>query len=221
MTGCLLAALSILVGLAMTALGDMASEEIRDRLDHLPHVILRLAAHRLTPAQRSTIYHDEWVPELTYILKGAEARPITGTRYALGILANARRIARHLRREPEKAPSGSLRTLEGPSPRRAWLLTQAEASRLREAGRMGDYPYAEDGTWRRYRWMDLTAASSGWGHLDFEWHGVRLPGWRRWKHRRENLDRMHAEGRIEFRQSGKPVGKRYLDEQSGTPLQHA
>jgi hypothetical protein len=33
---------------------------------------------------------DEWLPELTYILKGDEARPVTrlahGTRYALGIL---------------------------------------------------------------------------------------------------------------------------------------
>jgi hypothetical protein len=57
MTGYLLAALGILVGLAMTALGDMASEEIRDRLDQLPHAILRLASRRLTPDQRTAIYH--------------------------------------------------------------------------------------------------------------------------------------------------------------------
>jgi hypothetical protein len=225
MTSHLLAALSILVGLVMTAVGDMASEEIRDRLDHLPHAILRLAAYRLTPAQRSTIYHEEWVPELTYILKGAEAQPITrlitGTRYALGILVSARRIARPLHREREKAPSNNLRPLaEGTSPRRAWLLTQAEATRRREAGRMSDYPYVDDGTGRRYCRMDLTAPNSSRGHLDFEWHGVRLPeGWR-WKHSKENLDRMHAEGRIEFRQTGRPVGKRYLDEQSGASLQH-
>ena len=91
----------------MAALGDMASEEIRDRLDHLPHAILRLAARRLKPSQRITVYQDEWLPELTYILKGAEARPITrlitGTRFALGILAGASRIARHLRYQPTKA----------------------------------------------------------------------------------------------------------------------
>jgi hypothetical protein len=77
MTGYLWAALGILAGLSMTALGDMASEEVRDRLDHLPHAILRFAARRLDPGQQITIYQDEWLPELTYILKGDEARPIT------------------------------------------------------------------------------------------------------------------------------------------------
>jgi len=107
MTSYLWAALCFLVGLAMAALGDMVSEEVRDRLDHLPHAILRLAAGRLTASQRTTIYENEWLPELTYILKGDEARPITrliiGTRYALGILANASRIASHLHRDPTQA----------------------------------------------------------------------------------------------------------------------
>ena len=104
MTGILWAALGLLGGLAMTALGGMASQEIRDRLDHLPHAILRLAARRLTPTQRVTVYEEEWLPELTYILKGAEARPITrlitGTWYALGILASAGRISPRLDRPP-------------------------------------------------------------------------------------------------------------------------
>jgi len=34
----------------MTAVGDMVSEEVRDRLDHLPHAILRLAARQLDPS---------------------------------------------------------------------------------------------------------------------------------------------------------------------------
>ncbi len=109
MTGYLWAALGIIVGFGMTALGDMASEEIRDRLDHLPHAILRLAALRLDPRQHVTIYQDEWLPELTYILKGAEARPITrlirGTKFAIGILISAARIARHLDR---KTPAETL-----------------------------------------------------------------------------------------------------------------
>ena len=95
MTGILWAALGVLGGLGMTAIGDMVSEEVRDRLDHLPHAILRLAARRLDPAQRVAVYEDEWLPELTYILK--ETRPITrlvhGTRFALGILLSAHRIA--------------------------------------------------------------------------------------------------------------------------------
>jgi hypothetical protein len=94
--------LGIAGGLAMTALGDMVSEEVRDRLDHLPQAVLRLAGRRVDPAKRKATYNDEWLPELTYILKGEESRPVTrlfvGTRYALGILISARRIARHLSR---------------------------------------------------------------------------------------------------------------------------
>lgn len=100
MTGFLWAVLALVSSLGMTALGDMVSEEVRDRLDHLPHAILRLAARRLGPDQRAVVYEDEWMPELTYILKGDEARPITrlyhGTRFALGIFASARRIERDL-----------------------------------------------------------------------------------------------------------------------------
>jgi hypothetical protein len=101
-TGFVWAALGVLGTLATTALGDMVSEEVRDRLDHLPHAILRLAALRLDADLRATVYEDEWMPELTYILKGDHARPITrlyhGTRFALGILVSAQRIAAHLDR---------------------------------------------------------------------------------------------------------------------------
>jgi hypothetical protein len=94
--------LGIVGGLVMTVLGDMVSEEVRDRLDHLPQAILRLAARRVDPAKRKASYDDEWLPELTYILKGDEARPVTrlfvGTRYALGLLFSARRITHHLTR---------------------------------------------------------------------------------------------------------------------------
>ena len=43
---------SIAGGLTLAVFGEMLSQEIRDRLDHLPHAILRLAARRLGPAQR-------------------------------------------------------------------------------------------------------------------------------------------------------------------------
>jgi hypothetical protein len=99
-TGILWTALGILGGFGLAALGDMVSEEVRDRLDHVPHAILRLAARRLDPALRVTVYEDEWLPELTYILKGDAARPITrlvhGTRYAVSIFAKIGRITRHL-----------------------------------------------------------------------------------------------------------------------------
>jgi hypothetical protein len=105
----LLAVLGILGTFGMAAIGDMVSAEVRDRLDRLPHAILRLAARRLDPAQYVTVYEDEWLAELTYILKGDEARPITrlvhGTRYALGILASANRITRHLHRAADQPQS--------------------------------------------------------------------------------------------------------------------
>jgi hypothetical protein len=68
---------SIVGGLILAVFGEMVSQEVRDRLDHLPHAILRLAARWLDPAQRAAIYDDEWMPELAYILKGDEARPVT------------------------------------------------------------------------------------------------------------------------------------------------
>ena len=120
MTGYLWAGLGALIGGPFLAvLGDMASQEIRDRLDRVPHAILHLAALPLTPNQRATIYHDEWLPELTYILKGHETQPITrlitGTAYAAGILAKAALIARQLNRTspPETRPAPDLITPDG------------------------------------------------------------------------------------------------------------
>jgi hypothetical protein len=64
--------------------------------------ILRLAAPRLDPDLHAAVHDDEWLPELAYILKGDEARPITrlyhGTRFALGILVAARCISMKLSR---------------------------------------------------------------------------------------------------------------------------
>lgn len=81
-----------------------------------------------------------------------------------------------------------------------------------------NYRYTEDGTGRRYRRDNLTAAKPG-GDVDYEWHGARPYKGRHWAYSRENMDKMLAEGRIEFRSTGMPVFKRYLDEQPGVPLQ--
>jgi hypothetical protein len=88
--------------LGLTALGDLISEEIRGWLDLAPRAILRLAAAQLPSVQRTMIYDDEWLPELCYVLRGAEARPITrliiGTKFAVGLLIAARGIARTINR---------------------------------------------------------------------------------------------------------------------------
>jgi len=91
--------LGFLGAFLVVALGDLVSEEIRGWLDLVPRGILRLAAARLEPAQRETIYSEEWLPELCYALRGAESRPVTrlvlGIRYALRLLVAARRVSRY------------------------------------------------------------------------------------------------------------------------------
>jgi DNA modification methylase len=81
-----------------------------------------------------------------------------------------------------------------------------------------NYTMVEPETGRRYRHSDLTAAKAG-GDVDYEWHGVRPYRGRHWAYSRDKMDAMLAEGRIEFRRTGMPVLKRYLDEQPGVPLQ--
>jgi hypothetical protein len=89
-----------LVGMFLfAALGDLVSEEIRGWLDMAPCAILHLAAARLAPELRESTYQEEWLPELIYVLRGAESRPITrlirGTTFAVGLFLAARRIAQH------------------------------------------------------------------------------------------------------------------------------
>jgi len=80
------------------------------------------------------------------------------------------------------------------------------------------YSYVDEGAGRRYRRSDLTAPGSR-SHLAYEWHGVRPPEGRHWIYSEESMDRMYADGGIEFTKNGRPVGKRYLDEQSMPRLQ--
>jgi hypothetical protein len=128
--GYLAALLAIVSGIAIAAVGELISEEVRDRLDQVPRGILRLAARRLDPGQRATVYRDEWEPELTYILGGTEARPvtrlITGSWYAFGILLNARRIARHLHRPAPGQPAAA--DAPGPSAGHVGVLIPRVAS---------------------------------------------------------------------------------------------
>ena len=50
MSNCAWAVLAFFSGLGITVISDMVSEEVRDRLDHIPHAILKVAARRLDPA---------------------------------------------------------------------------------------------------------------------------------------------------------------------------
>ena len=172
MSGCVWAVLAFIGGLSITVIGDMVSEEVRDRLDHIPHAILKLAAGRLDSGQRSTVYEDEWLPELTYILRGAEARPITrlitGTHYALGILATTRRIARHLHRSASGQPALAVATIMPPAKAEAEWQFWDRYRRYLEDARLMPLPAVQyldeatdrvlglldspdrDGMWRRF-----------------------------------------------------------------------
>lgn len=100
MMGAIWVVLGFVSAALLAALGDLVSEEIRGWLDLLPRGILRLAAAELEPAQRETIYEEEWLPELCFALRGAESRPITrliiGAWYAIGLLISARRVSHRI-----------------------------------------------------------------------------------------------------------------------------
>jgi hypothetical protein len=121
-TGILWGALGVLAMFGMTAIGDMVSEEVRDRLDHVPQAILRLAARRLDPDEGSALYEEVWLPDLAYYLRGDKARPVTrlvhGTWYAIGIYMSADRIIRNLRQPVRVQSTARGSFLEGV----AWLL---------------------------------------------------------------------------------------------------
>jgi len=94
--GLLVAVLGFLASLALVVVGDLVSEEVRARLDHLPHAVLRLAIRRL-PANLPADLGDEWSAELDHILHHATLYPLTrlvfGVRYAAGLLSKAPTIA--------------------------------------------------------------------------------------------------------------------------------
>lgn len=82
------------------------------------------------------------------------------------------------------------------------------------------YRHVEEGTGRRYRLDNLTAAKPG-GDTSYEWHGRHPYKGRYWAYSREKMDKFLEEGRIRFpkKPDGVPELKRYLDEMPGVPLQ--
>ncbi len=112
---------------------------------------------------------------------------------------------------------------------------------------VGDfYKFTEEGSNRRYRMGDLTAAKPG-GDTSYEWRVKRKEGgaWeadltdeyadpvagreykgvppyngRYWAYAKSGMVEMENEGRIVYNGNGMPNYKRYLDEMSGVPLQN-
>jgi hypothetical protein len=89
---------AVILMVLVKASSAMASDEVRGWLDIAPRAILRLAGARLNREQRERLYYEEWVPELLYIMREAETRPITrairAIGFALGLLMAARAVSR-------------------------------------------------------------------------------------------------------------------------------
>jgi len=80
------------------------------------------------------------------------------------------------------------------------------------------YRFVEEGTRRRYRKGDLTAAKPG-GDTSYEWKGVRPYQGRYWAYSKAKMQEFENEGRLVYTRTGMPEYKRYLDEMPGVPLQ--
>jgi DNA methylase/NACHT-associated inactive restriction endonuclease len=81
------------------------------------------------------------------------------------------------------------------------------------------YKYVEQGSGRRYRISDLTAAKPG-GDTSYEWKGRKPYRGRYWAYSKENMAEFEAQGRLYYpKGKGTPAYKRYLDEMPGVALQ--
>ena len=81
------------------------------------------------------------------------------------------------------------------------------------------YRHVEDGTGRRYRLDNLTAAKPG-GDTSYEWKGVKPYNGRYWAYSKANMEQFERDGRLVYTKSGMPNYKRYLDEMPGVALQN-
>ncbi len=91
---------------------SLLADEIRGRLDRLSGWLLRQAANQLGPEQQAT-YEELWLPDLEFILRDAEGRPITrlvtGIKFAAGLLVSTRRETPQSRRAATRETPNEIR----------------------------------------------------------------------------------------------------------------
>ncbi|SRR6266568_3987152 len=110
---------SVAGGFLISSLGSLVGEEAAQQLDRLPHMLIRLAARRLTRSVRQEIA-EEWTAELAYLLWHEKAAPLTrvllGVRYAAGLLIWSERIGRMAEARPpaEAGEAPARRRTRGP-----------------------------------------------------------------------------------------------------------
>jgi site-specific DNA-methyltransferase (adenine-specific) len=81
-----------------------------------------------------------------------------------------------------------------------------------------NYRYVEEGTGRRFKSTDVTAAKPG-GDTSYEWKGKQPPEGRYWAYSKENMQRFENAGLLYYTSNGLPRLKQYLDEMPGIHLQ--
>ncbi len=98
--------LSFALAVLIAVLGELVSDEIRGRLDCVPFALLAAAARRLPKDQRIGLYEQAWLPELHYLLRGDQAKPLTrlvhGSWFAAGLWLAAHRISREFMDVPRR-----------------------------------------------------------------------------------------------------------------------
>jgi hypothetical protein len=109
------ALISFIATAALSAASDIVKDEIRGWIEVLPGITLRMAAMQLDTSQRVSVYSEEWLPELLFITRQTDTRPITrfitGMRFSLSMHRSARLIARRLHRtEHPDAPADTPRS---------------------------------------------------------------------------------------------------------------
>lgn len=96
-----------------------------------------------------------------------------------------------------------------------WLYTPYSQEYLDSA-----YKHVEEGTNRRFRLGDLTAAKGG-GDTSYEFRGTKPYKGRFWAYSKENMEKFYQDSRLYFpKNGGTPSYKRYLDEMPGVPIQN-
>jgi hypothetical protein len=81
------------------------------------------------------------------------------------------------------------------------------------------YHYKDEKTGRLFWPNTMTAAGPGPSRR-FRGKEMSPPPGTHWRFSQENIDRMEAEGRIYYSETGMPYVKSYLDEQKGKPVQN-
>lgn len=82
-----------------------------------------------------------------------------------------------------------------------------------------DFPLLEERSGRRYTTVALHAKGVRSGATGQPWRGIMPPSGRHWAFVPETLDKLDADGLIEWSSNGNPRGKRYADEDTGKAVQ--